>query len=120
MNRTPAEAPLGTAAGARVDTSSDPGTVRAGERDRLHLASIGLRTGAFLLDYIVTMFVPAATVLLAAYFKRKSDWEGWAEITVIFGYLTALAAVLINLIYLCEGSGQSFGKKFIGIRIIRT
>src|SRR5262249_36611110 len=57
---------------------------------------------------------------LAAYFKRKSDWEGWAEITVIFGYLTALAAVLINLIYLCEGSGQSFGKKFIGIRIIRT
>jgi uncharacterized RDD family membrane protein YckC len=119
MNRTSAESSVRAAARATVQRMNNPVAGRSGAGD-LHLASIGLRTGAFLLDYIVTMFVPAVTVLLAAYFKRRSDWEGWADIIVIFGYLTALASVLINLIYLCEGSGQSFGKKFIGIRIIRS
>jgi uncharacterized RDD family membrane protein YckC len=120
MNRTPAESPVRAAARATAERMNDPAAVHLGATDSLHLASIGLRTGAFLLDYIVTMFVPAVTVLLAAYFKRISDWDGWADIIVIFGYLTAIAAVLINLIYLCEGTGQSFGKRFIGIRIVRA
>ena len=81
MNRTPAESSVRSAARATAERMNDPAAVRLGA-DSLHLASIGLRTGALLLDYIVTMFVPAVTVLLAAYFKRRSDWDGWADITV--------------------------------------
>ncbi|MEP7270355.1 MAG: RDD family protein [Acidobacteriota bacterium] len=83
------------------------------------LASIGLRCSAFLLDYILTMLVPALTVLIAVYFKRRWNAPGFAGFVLIAGYLMTLVLVLLNCIYLCERDGQSFGKRFIGIRIVR-
>ncbi len=83
------------------------------------LASIGLRCSAFLLDYILTMLVPALTVLIAVYFKRRWNAPGFASFILIAGYLVTLVMVLFNCVYLCERDGQSFGKRFIGIRVVR-
>lgn len=84
------------------------------------LASIGLRCSAFLLDYILTMFIPALTVLIAVYFKRRWSAPGLAGMALIVGYLATAALLFFNSIYLCERDGQSFGKRFIGIRIVRV
>lgn len=87
------------------------------QEDRL--ASIGLRCSAFLLDYILTMLIPALSVLIAVYFKRRWNAPGFAGFVLIFGYLVTLVLVLFNCVYLCERDGQSFGKRFIGIRVVR-
>ena len=83
------------------------------------LASIGLRCSAFLLDYILTMLVPSLTVLIAVYFKRRWNAPGFANVVLIIGYLLTFGLVLFNWVYLSERDGQSFGKRFIGIRIVR-
>ena len=83
------------------------------------LASIGLRCSAFLLDYILTMLVPSLTVLIAVYFKRRWNAPGFANVVLIIGYHLTFGLVLFNWDYLSERDGQSFGKRFIGIRIVR-
>ncbi len=83
------------------------------------LASIGLRCSAFLLDYILTMLVPAISVLIAVYFKRRWNAPGFAGVVLAGGYLLTFVLVLFNGVYLCKRDGQSFGKRFIGIRIVR-
>lgn len=83
------------------------------------LASIGLRCSAFLLDYILTLLVPSLTVLVAVYFKRRWNAPGFANVVLIVGYLLTFALILFNWVYLSERDGQSFGKRFIGIRIVR-
>ena len=103
-----------------VETSQpQPAAPRPHRRPPQHLASIGLRCSAFLLDYILTMLIPALTVLLAVYFKRRWNAPGFASVILIFGYLATTAVVLVNGVYLCERDGQTFGKRFIGIRIVR-
>ena len=94
-------------------------TMRA-DIDRTRLASIGLRCSAFLLDYILTILIPAITVLIAVYCKRRLGAPGLASTILIIGYLATAALLVFNAIYLCERDGQSFGKRFIGIRIIRS
>src|SRR6188768_652938 len=100
-----------------------PATPRVASRSRKHgseqLASIGLRSSAFLLDYILTMLVPALTVLIAVYFKRRWNAPGFANIVLVVGYVLTFALVLFNWVYLSERDGQSFGKRFIGIRVVR-
>lgn len=93
-------------------------TPRAPRISTRHLASLGLRCSAFLLDYILTMLVPALTVLVAVYFKRRWNAPGLAGVILVAGYLGTLALVLFNCVYLCQRDGQTFGKRFIGIRII--
>lgn len=84
-----------------------------------HLASIGLRCSAFLLDYILTILIPAMTVLIAVYFKRRWATPGLANAILIIGYLATITLFFLNTIYLCQRHGQTFGKQFIGIRIVR-
>jgi uncharacterized RDD family membrane protein YckC len=83
------------------------------------LASIGLRCGAFLLDYILTLLVLAVTVLLAYFVKRRLNLNEGANLVLLIGYLATAAVLFLNLIYFAERTGQSFGKRFIGIRIVR-
>ncbi len=83
------------------------------------LASIGLRCGAFLLDYILTLLVLAVTVLLAYFVKRRLNLNEGANLVLLVGYLATAAVLFLNLIYFAERTGQSFGKRFIGIRIVR-
>ena len=65
------------------------------------------------------MLIPALTVLLAVYFKRRWSAAGFASAILIVGYLATIALLLVNCVYLCERDGQTFGKRFIGIRIVR-
>jgi uncharacterized RDD family membrane protein YckC len=81
------------------------------------LASIGLRCGAFLLDYILLLLVPAVALSLALLFKRALPSVSYFVLTV--GYLAALALVLFNWVYLCVRDGQSLGQRLIGIRVVR-
>ena len=80
-------------------------------------ASIGLRCGAWLLDYILTLLVPAVTVSLALIFKRVS--LELAYFILVCGYLATLGLLILNWVYLCGSQGQTAGKRIIGIRIVR-
>ncbi len=82
------------------------------------LASIGLRCGALLLDYILMLLVPAVTVSLALIFKRVS--LGAAYVVLAIGYAATLGLLVLNWVYLCGRQGQTAGKRIIGIRIVRT
>lgn len=81
------------------------------------LASIGLRCGAFLLDYILTILLPAVTVSIALLFKRALPNLAWTILYV--GYAATLGLVLVNWIYLVRNDGQTLGKRILGIRVIR-
>jgi uncharacterized RDD family membrane protein YckC len=100
-----------------VDVPRTPATPG---KKQVVLASIGLRCGAFLLDYILTLLVLAVTVLFAYFVKRRLDLSEGANLVLLVGYLATAAVLFLNLIYFAERSGQSFGKKFIGIRIVRA
>jgi len=80
--------------------------------------SFGLRCGAFLLDYILTLLIPAVTVSLALFSKRA--WPSVAYFVLTIGYLATLGLVLFNWIYLCGRDGQSLGQRLVGIRIVRV
>lgn len=90
--------------------------VRVTQRS-LPLASVGLRCGAFLLDYILMMLIPAVTISIALLFKRSFPDLAW---TILYaGYAAALGLLLINWIYLVRNDGQTLGKRILGIQIVR-
>ncbi|MBI1764052.1 MAG: RDD family protein [Acidobacteria bacterium] len=89
-------------------------------KKQVALASIGLRCGAFLLDYILTLLVLALTVLVAYYLKRRWELPEAANVILLIGYLLTAIVLFLNLVYYAEPEGQTFGKRFIGIRVIRT
>ncbi len=102
---------------AAANFSSGP--VAPGKK-QVALASIGLRCGAFLLDYILMLLVLAITVLLAYYLKRRWEQPEIANVILLIGYLLTAIVLFLNLVYYAEPDGQTFGKRFIGIRVIRT
>lgn len=83
------------------------------------LASLGLRCGAFLLDYILTLLIPAVSLVLAVYLKRRWFAPTAAGVVVTVGYLAAGALIFFNWIFFYVQQGQSFGKTFIGLRVVR-
>ncbi len=93
---------------------------RAPIYDESSLASLGLRCSAFLLDYILTLLIPAVILVLAVYIKRRWMASSVANLVVIAGYLMTAAAIFFNYVHLYARRGQSFGKRFIGIRVVRT
>lgn len=105
---------------AAAPTTSPASRRGIADAPEYRLASIGLRCSAFLLDYILTMIVPAITVLIAVSVKRRLGLSGAANTILLVGYAATTALILFNNIYLCKRDGQSFGKRFIGIRIVRA
>ncbi len=87
--------------------------------DESSLASLSLRCSAFLLDYILTLLLPAVTLVLAVYLKRRWMAPAAANAVVIFGYFATAAVIYFNYVYFYMRRGQSFGKSFIGIRVLR-
>jgi len=83
------------------------------------LASLGLRIGAFLIDYILTMLILAIPLVIAVYLKRRMLALTSANVVVTIGYLATAGALIFNLIYSCARNGKSFGKTFIGLRVVR-
>jgi uncharacterized RDD family membrane protein YckC len=92
---------------------------RRRKADSSSLASLGLRCGAFLLDYILTLLLPAVSLVLAVYIKRRWLAPTAAGVIVIVGYLAAGALIFFNWIFFYVQQGQSFGKTFIGLRVVR-
>jgi uncharacterized RDD family membrane protein YckC len=84
------------------------------------LADWRSRCSAFLLDYILTLFVPALTLVLAVYVKRRLTSSTSVTAIVVIGYLAAAVVIYFNYIHFYMRRGQSFGKRFIGIRVVRT
>jgi uncharacterized RDD family membrane protein YckC len=83
-------------------------------------AGLALRCAAFLFDYILTLLIPALTLVTAVYIKRQWQAPGVAGGIVIVGYLAAAALIFFNFGYLYVLDGRSFGKRLIGIRVVRT
>lgn len=83
------------------------------------LAGIGRRASAFLLDYILTLMIPAAALVLGVYVKRSWQAPEIAGVIIVLGYPATAAVIFINHVYYCVRDGRSFGKRFIGLRIVR-
>ncbi len=90
------------------------------EYDDWSLADPGLRCGAFLLDYILTLLLPAVTLVLAVYIKRRWMAPTAAEMVVTAGYVATAGLIFINFFYFYVKQGQSFGKRFVGLRVVRA
>jgi len=90
------------------------------EYDESSLAGLSLRCSAFLLDYILTLLTPAVALVLAVYVKRRWMAPGAANLIVVAGYMATAAVFFLNYIHFYLRRGQTFGKRFIGIRVVRT
>ncbi len=88
--------------------------------DESSMAGLGLRCSAFLLDYILTLLIPAVTLVLAVYIKRRWMDSSVASLIVSVGYLATAGVIYFNYVHFYVRHGQSFGKRFIGIRVVRT
>ena len=84
------------------------------------LPGVSARCGAFLLDYILTLFPLAVTLVLAFYVKRRLLEPEVADFFEYVGYALVLAVIFANWVYGYVRYGQSFGKRFIGLRLVRV
>ena len=88
--------------------------------DNPTLPGISARCSAFLLDYILTLFPMAVMLVLAFYVKRRLLEPTVADFFQYVGYALVLAVIFANWVYGYVRFGQSFGKRFIGLRLIRV
>lgn len=78
-----------------------------------------LRCGALLIDYIVLIAVPVATLL----FGRWLGYDGAKLLNspvANSGWLVTLLLAVINFFLLPAVNGQSIGKMFTGIKIVKA
>jgi uncharacterized RDD family membrane protein YckC len=83
-------------------------------------ASFKQRSGAFLFDYILTLLIPALALIVAGYVKRRWQSPETANIIMAIGYLLTAGLMFLNFVFLYVQGGQSFGKRLIGIRVMRV
>ena len=83
------------------------------------LPSINARVGAFLLDYILLLFPLAVTLVLSFYVKRRLMEPAVADFFQYVGYALVISVMIANWVYGYVHYGQSFGKRFIGLRVVR-
>lgn len=84
------------------------------------LPSLNARCGAFLLDYILTLFPLAVTLVLAFFVKRRLFEPEVGAFFQFVGYALTIAVIFFNWVYSYVRYGQSFGKRFIGLRLVRS
>jgi uncharacterized RDD family membrane protein YckC len=107
------------------------------------------RMGAFLVDYLALLAMPAMTLVLAVYIKRhwpivhfeeviaapgfpgigalllydyvisRQAIAGITEAITTLGAICSTAGVLYNWVYVYGQGRQSFGKTFFGLRVVR-
>ena len=88
--------------------------------ETLRSPSLNARCGAFLLDYILTLFPLSLTLALAFFVKRKLMEPEVGGFLQYAGYALVVGVIFFNWVYSYVRYGQSFGKRFIGLRLIRT
>ncbi|MCI0339244.1 MAG: RDD family protein [Acidobacteria bacterium] len=72
-----------------------------------------------MIDYIMTLLILGVPLVIAVYIKRRWFALTLANIIVIIGYLATAGAIFFNWVYSYAHDGQSFGKTFIGLRVVR-
>jgi uncharacterized RDD family membrane protein YckC len=102
-----------------IDDTSEFLHTRSMKEIELGLADWRSRCSAFLLDYILTLLTPALTLVLAVYIKRSWASPTAADVVVVIGYLATAVVIFFNYVYFYLRRGQSFGKRFIGVRVVR-
>lgn len=90
------------------------------EAELPRLPSLNARCSAFLLDYILTLFPLSVTLALAFFVKRKLMEPEVGGFFQYVGYALVIGVVFFNWVYGYVRYGQSFGKRFIGLRVVRT
>jgi uncharacterized RDD family membrane protein YckC len=88
--------------------------------DEAETPSLNARCSAFLLDYILTLFPLAVTLVLAFYVKRRLMEPEVAGFFQYVGYALMITVIFFNWVYSYVQYGQSFGKRFIGLRVVRA
>jgi uncharacterized RDD family membrane protein YckC len=58
--------------------------------------------------------------VLAVYVKRRWGPSTISTVIWVVGYLATAVLIFFNYIYSYMRGGQSFGKRFIGVRVVRT
>ncbi|MFN0110910.1 MAG: RDD family protein [Blastocatellia bacterium] len=88
--------------------------------ETLSLPTLNARCSAFLLDYILTLFPLSVTLVLAFFVKRKLMEPEVGGFFQYIGYALAVGVIGFNWVYSYVQYGQSFGKRFIGLRVVRA
>jgi len=88
------------------------------EAERLK-APFLLRCGAFLIDYILLIFVPISSLLIGRLMNIESSKLLNSEISNT-GWLIMILLALTNFVIFPMFSGQSIGKMLTGLRVVRT
>ncbi len=78
-----------------------------------------LRCGAFLIDYILLIFIPVSSLLIGRLMNIESSKLLNSEISNT-GWLIMLLLALTNFVIFPMFSGQSIGKMLTGLRVVRT
>ena len=114
-----------------------------------HSSLLYRRMGAFLVDYLALLAIPAMTLVLAVYIKRhwpivhfeeviaapgfpaigalllydyvisRQAIAGITQVITTVGAICSLGGVLYNWVYVYGQGRQSFGKTFFGLRVVR-
>ena len=88
--------------------------------DNIELAGRGTRLGAVLIDASTVMVPLLAMLVPIIFFAKQGDAMGGAAIIAIsVGALGMLALIVINLVML-HRTGQTIGKRLLGVKILRT
>ncbi|MBS1786818.1 MAG: RDD family protein [Acidobacteria bacterium] len=90
------------------------------EAETLSPPSLNARCSAFLLDYILTLFPLSVTLALAFFVKRKLMEPEVGSFFQYVGYALVVAVLFFNWVYSYVRYGQSFGKRFFGLRVVRV
>jgi uncharacterized RDD family membrane protein YckC len=86
--------------------------------NRLPLASIKKRTGAFLIDFAIMLAITTTIILVPALLSLSTSSLGTGGISTTLFITIGLLWVYSTLL---EGfNGQSIGKKVIGLKVVRT
>lgn len=80
-------------------------------------AGFGLRFGALLFDLLFLMIGWMAMTFVISYRSNKSIFSSNTTLAAVYG--VALALYLVNFVLIAGVSGQTLGKRLIGVRIVR-
>ena len=82
-------------------------------------APFALRCGAVLIDYILLIIIPVASLLLGRFFQYDGTKLLYSEISN-YGWLITILLVLTNFFVFPLLTGQSIGKMLTGLKVVKT
>lgn len=105
------------AAGVQADPVRRKEVIIGFDPERLR-APFFLRCGAAVIDYLLLILIPVCGLLLSRFLGNDGTRLVNSEINN-FAWLLAILVAICNMILLPAVAGQSVGKMFSGLRIVR-